>query len=278
MNPHVDAGRVPYRHGPHEREVHDMGCFRPGITHKGWHVDTKMDPEVCATGHKEPASALAFTPDGSLLATASCDGTICTWDMRSRKRAADIMLETAGYGISSISFRSDGLLCCVGCSDSLVHVYDVRMHREVQCLGAYRNAHAPHDIPESSRDPDNGCTFVKYSPIIGDHTLAAGFMRGRVNFFDSRGKTIRKILNGRCASDYYCTTSFVITDTMATHVLVGSEDGTIYGFSTIDDKREDFQLRGGHRSHARAIDHHPTLGIIASGSAAENDIVLWTQN
>ncbi|MVU76809.1 protein kinase [Nocardia sp. ET3-3] len=60
------------------------------------------------TGHTDQIRALAFSPDGTSLASGSLDRTVRLWDVRSRRPDGE-PLDT-GHAVQSLSFSPDGLL------------------------------------------------------------------------------------------------------------------------------------------------------------------------
>ena len=45
-----------------------------------WNVATSTDKQTL-TGHKAAVNSVVFSPDGSILASGSTDGTILLWDI-----------------------------------------------------------------------------------------------------------------------------------------------------------------------------------------------------
>ena len=91
--------------------------------------DIATGTEHVLAGHHDFVSGLAFSPDGSTLATGSIDGTIRLWDTTSGKITAWLpghMQET-----TDVAFSADGLtLASLGREDSL-KLWDLRTGREV---------------------------------------------------------------------------------------------------------------------------------------------------
>ncbi len=61
----------------------------------------ELDPE-----RLDGVNSVSFSPDGTLLASASDDGVIRMWNTRTLKRIGE--LETKSGGVTSIVFRRDG--------------------------------------------------------------------------------------------------------------------------------------------------------------------------
>ena len=76
------------------------------------------------TGHFGPLYALAFSPDGKLLATAGDDETVCVWDLASARCAA--RLKGHRRTIWSLAFSKCGSLLASGSQDSTVRIWDAR--------------------------------------------------------------------------------------------------------------------------------------------------------
>ncbi|KAI5476128.1 SVP1-like protein 2 [Pseudohyphozyma bogoriensis] len=81
--------------------------------------------------HTTSLSALATTPSGALIATASSKGTLVrVWDPASSALVKELRRGTDSAEIFGIAFRSDGGALCVSSDKGTVHVWDLKTSKE----------------------------------------------------------------------------------------------------------------------------------------------------
>ena len=94
-------------------------CWPPGNTDGTIKLRDVESRATIATleGHTDTVASVAFSPDGTLLASGSTNGTVKLWDMTTRESIATLEGDTEGSvtvgsfsTVRSLSFSSDGSL------------------------------------------------------------------------------------------------------------------------------------------------------------------------
>lgn len=128
------------------------------------------------SGHTKPLSALAFGgPAGSILASASWDGTVRLWDFVATKARSDVLKHSTD--ILAIAFSPDGATLCASALDGTISLWDVQMAEQVGMIdgrkdvaGGKRASGQP-----SARNDSSGQSFRALSfSADGELLLAAG--------------------------------------------------------------------------------------------------------
>jgi WD40 repeat protein len=78
-----------------------------------WDINT-ISQVFALRGHTDIVTAIAFSPDGMTLATASLDKSVRLWDMANGQQSIRI---DAGAGVTALAFSPDGTMLATGFSD-----------------------------------------------------------------------------------------------------------------------------------------------------------------
>jgi len=128
-----------------------------------WELGQGPTPSLDMSLHRGAVYAVAFSPDGTRLASAGWDGTVRIWDAVTGTQLLRIVAHE--QDVWSIAFGGGGKWIASGSSDGSVKVWEVETGKEVF---AYRGTRAFH--------------VVRFAP--NGTTLAAGGRDGTVKVWD----------------------------------------------------------------------------------------------
>lgn len=109
-------------------------------------------------GHADFVQTLAFSPDGSKLATGGYDGTVILWDIETRRQ---LISPTKAFDnfIASLTFSTDGSLLAASSGDGLITLWNVT------------NGQIQDKLPLNG---SNGVMVIAFSPDQTSNLLVSG--------------------------------------------------------------------------------------------------------
>ena len=92
---------------------------------------------ITLTGHSGYVTSVAFSRDGTTLASSGIRGTIQLWDVATRQEIATL----TGHSnwVHSVAFSRDGKTLASGSSDKTIKLWDVATRREIVTLTGHSN-------------------------------------------------------------------------------------------------------------------------------------------
>ena len=99
------------------------------------------------SGHADEVRSVSFSPDGSVLASGSGDGTIELWEVATGQKRTTLSGHTGA--VTSVSFLSDGTTIASGSLDGTIQLWDVS-----EWTGSSEPKTAADEEPETTTDEE----------------------------------------------------------------------------------------------------------------------------
>ncbi|MER6736571.1 WD40 repeat domain-containing protein, partial [Streptomyces puniciscabiei] len=136
-------------------------------------------------GHVAEVNAVAFSPDGCLLATGSGGGGVRLWDTETHNPVGE-PLRYENAWIYTMAFSPDGCLLAIGDGGGSVQLLDAQTHNRVGRLGPEGGAHTVAFSPDGRFLAASGWTAqlwdIQTLSLVGEPFARHGHLVNAVAF------------------------------------------------------------------------------------------------
>ena len=260
-------------YGATAREPLELGFLRPAL-----------DQSIAVLeGHEGEVTAIAYSPDGTRLATGSDDTTARIWDTATGKEVA--LLEGHEQPVNSIAYSPDGTRLATGSWDATARIWDTATWKEITVLDGHESGfNSVAFSPEGTRlatasfgttarildavtgkelavlNGHNGSiSSIAFSP---DGTrLATGSIDSTARIWDAATGRETAILKVKGNADDVASIAF---SPDGSSLATGSGDGTARLWDSVSGK--EISVLNGHEQRVVSIAFSPDGTRLATGS------------
>ena len=198
------------------------------------------------TGHTGDVRSVAYSPDGSTLATGSVDSTVRLWEV-----ATSTLRNTLQHtsDVTSVAFSPDGNTLATGSGDGTVRLWEVATSTLRNTLGHTRCVNSVAFSPDGS-------------------TLATGSVDSTVRLWEVATSTLRNTLRGH--TDW--VNSVAYSPDGSTLASAGSGNNTVRLWDATTGTLRNTLT--GHTGNVRSVVYSPDGSTLGSGSD-DGTVLLW---
>ncbi|MCL1468092.1 protein kinase domain-containing protein [Argonema galeatum] len=207
----------------------------------------ELRPYNTFLGHFSRVNAIAFSPDGEILASGGGDSTIKLWELKTGNQIKTLSGHLSG--VNAIAFSPDGKTLASASTDNTIKLWDANTGMPLHTLIGH----------------SGWVSSVAFSP--DGQTIASGSYDNTIKLWDANTGELRQTLTGH--SSWVFAVAF---SPDGQTIASGSFDNTIKLWNAITGEKK--QSLTGQSLRVRSLAFSPDGQMLASGTG-EGTIELW---